>query len=77
MILDATAPLLYWEQLNHTLLKKYNWGYQLTHIENLNGLVANIFQNPEYANGILQRLTGYPKKRLDMELKNILKEILK
>lgn len=76
MILDATATLLYWERLNHTLLKKHDWGICLKKASHLNAAVTKILGNQNYHHAIKERLKKYPKKRLDQEIKPIIDKLI-
>lgn len=76
MILDATATLLYWERLNHTLLKAHGWGISLTKASELNAAILQILGNNGNHATIVERLKEYPKKRLDFEIKPIIERLL-
>jgi processive 1,2-diacylglycerol beta-glucosyltransferase len=76
MILDATATLLYWERLNHKLLKAHDWGISLTKASELNAAITKILNDKQYHAAIVKRLKDYPKKRLDIELKPIIEKLL-
>lgn len=76
MILDATATLLYWERLNHTLLKTHGWGISLTKASELNNAILKILSDTKNHTQIIERLKAYPKKRLDIEIKPIIEKLL-
>lgn len=76
MILDATATLLYWERLNHTLLTAHDWGISLKNVNALNASILAILENPENYQKIKRNLESFPKNRLDLEIKPILSSLL-
>lgn len=77
MILDATATLLYWERLNHILLKTHGWGVSLTKASDLNKSILAILGNAHYHATIVERLKAYPKRRLDIEIKPIIETLMR
>lgn len=76
MILDATATLLYWERLNHTLLTAHDWGICLKKPEDLNAAIIKILGDPEHYQEIKHNLETFPKKRLDHEIKPIIEKLI-
>jgi UDP-N-acetylglucosamine:LPS N-acetylglucosamine transferase len=77
MILDATATLLYWERLNHTLLEKHGWGICLKDAKNLNKAIVEILTNAENYKTIKNSLAQLDRKRLDIEIEPIIQTLMK
>src|ERR1700733_9383318 len=75
MILDATCTLLYWEKLNHTLLKKHHLGSCLERTQDLKDAVTQLLNTPLY-NQVKKNLESIPKKRVDLAIKPLLHQIL-
>ena len=45
IILDATSPILSWEQLNHVLVKKYKLGDIVYSVQDIRYMIEEIFKN--------------------------------
>ncbi len=76
MILDATGTLLYWERLNHTFLKEHNFGISIENLSDLNTLVNRFLTDTSYYETIKKNLENYPKKRIDLAIQPIIKDLL-
>ena len=76
MILDATATLLYWERLNHTLLTAHNWGVCLKKVEHLNHAILAILGDRVKYEYMKQNIAAFTTHRLDQEIKPIIKQLL-
>lgn len=72
MILDATCALLYWEKLNHTLLKKYNLGLCLNRTQDINTAVTQLLKDQRTYAQIKENLKSLNKKQLNLEIRPIL-----
>ena len=77
MILDATATLLYWERLNHTLLTAHDWGISLKKVGELNQAILTILEDPANYEKIKHNLETFHKNRLDLEIRPIVEELIK
>lgn len=76
MILDSTCTLLYWECLNHTLLKKNNLGICLENTDDLKGIVTMLLADTNKYAQIKKNLTALDKKRLDLAIKPLLYDLM-
>lgn len=76
MILDATAPLLYWERLNHTLLTTHNWGVCLKKVTDLNQAILAILGDRVKYEYVKQNIAAFTTHRLDQEIKPIIQKLM-
>ena len=76
ILLDATGPILKWEQLNHTLVKERGFGQQVTDLHQLPSQVEEILSSPNIYNLYRDNLNAYPKKRPDIEIPKMIKQVI-
>jgi len=76
MLLDATATVMAWEQLNHKIAEEYEFGKSVKSNEEIRLIVESMIANPETLAIMRQNLENMNKKRGCSEIKKLIKEII-
>ncbi len=76
MILDATKPLIKWEQFNHPFVVQHQFGVQMKNYNELPQIVEKFLLNKSYYQQMKTKLKTFEKKDGCQEIKKLVVAIL-
>lgn len=76
MLLDATSPVLVWEEYNHMLVTENNLGYRITNTKKLPQLITNLLKNNTALESMKKNSIRFNKKQHAEAVSLLIKQIL-
>jgi len=76
ILLDATGPILKWEQFNHTFVKKHGFGECIPSYADIVPLVKKFLKDTHKYAQMKMKLIDFEKKNLEDTLRQLLNDIL-
>ena len=76
MLLDATSPLLTWEQYNHSFIVEHNFGNIIHDVDTLPAIITHLLLHPQLLQTYKRNIINFNKKHGGLQVQQIIHEIL-